>query len=215
MHCRTHTHAHASSLSDWYATFSKLAGVDPTDEYTDPATGLTHDIDGVDVFPAILAADATTREWLPTTHKSLLWDDTKSSGKMWKLVQGNETQAVRFYKNGTNYADPHNACLQPVWKQFDCTNSVGQGGGGGRQSCVVCTNKEPCLFDVKGDEGETMNVAKQNPAVVATMQAKLATYATPYVPESLTEAELSCYNCSKAVHLLYKNFSGPGCIAKT
>ena len=112
--------------------------------------------------------------------------------------------------------DPHNPCLLPVWNQFDCTNSVGQGGGGGRQSCVVCTNEHPCLFDVLADEGETTNLAKRPEfaSIVQTMQAKLATYATPYVPMALTPNNLACYNCSFDPDALWKNFTGPGCIAK-
>ena len=206
-------------ISDWHVTFSTLAGVDPRDDWRDPATGITHPLDGVDVMPALLDADgaAATREWLPTTHKSLLWDQSATSGRMWKLIQGNETQAKRFHENGSTYNDPHNPCLLPVWNQFDCTNSVGQGGGGGRQSCVVCTDAQPCLFDVLADEGETTNVARQPEfaSVVRTMQAKLATYATPYVPRTLTPNNLACYNCSFDPDVLWRNFTGPGCIAKT
>jgi hypothetical protein len=134
---------------------------------------------------------------------------------MWKLIQGNETQAARFHKNGTNYVDPHNPCLLPVFMTFDCKNSVGQNGGGGRQSCVVCSDMQPCLFEVNADPGETNNVAKQMPSIVATMKAKLATFATPYVPTMLTQFNLNCYNCSFKPAELYSNFSGPGCIAKS
>ena len=88
-------------ISDWHVTFSTLAGVDPRDDWRDPLTGLTHALDGVNVMPALLSDSAPTREWLPTTHKSLLWDQTATSGKMWKLIQGNETKAKRFHENGS------------------------------------------------------------------------------------------------------------------
>ena len=205
-------------ISDWYTTFATLAGVDPSDDWVDPNTNLTHPIDGVNVFPALVGASgASTREWLPTTHKSILWDQTSAAGgHMWKLIQGNETQAKRFNKDGSTYDDPHNACLQPRVDLFDCVNSVGQHGGGGRRSCVVCTNERPCLFDVAQDESETRNLANdpRYASVVHTMKAKLATFAKPYVPLALTQQNLACYNCSFKPDVLWGNFSGPGCIAR-
>lgn len=205
-------------ISDWYATFTTMAGLDPSDKWVDPNTTLTHDIDGVNVWPAISqGASAKTREWLPTTHKSLLWDQTHlDGGHMWKLVQGNETQAMRFYANGSTYDDPHNPCLTPVFKTFDCVNSVGQKGGGGRDSCVVCTDESPCLYDVMNDPSETMNVANdpKYAEILQTMKEKLETFKTPYVPAALSDENLACYNCSFDPKAMWKNFSGPGCVAK-
>ena len=37
-------------IADWYATFSTLAGVDPSDVWVDANTSLAHDIDGVNVW---------------------------------------------------------------------------------------------------------------------------------------------------------------------
>ena len=39
------------------------------------------------------------REYLPTTERSLLWDDPKT-GKMWKLI-ALERRANRFHPNGS------------------------------------------------------------------------------------------------------------------
>ena len=80
----------------------------------------------------------------------------------------------------------------------------------------MCTNKEPCLFDVATghDESETKNVAHENPAVVKTMQAKLLEYAEPYVPLALTPGNLHCYDCDFVPAVQWKNFTGPGCIRK-
>ena len=66
------------------------------------------------------------------------------------------------------------------------------------------------------DEGETNNVAKQPQysSIVAIMQAKLATFRTPYIPQKLTENNLACYNCSVNSAKLWGNFTGPGCIQK-
>eukprot|EP01051_Picozoa_sp_SAG22_P005825 SAG22_NODE_359_length_11758_cov_4.094254_16_plen_125_part_00 len=72
--------------------------------------------------------------------------------------------------------------------QFDCINALGQGGGGGRMSCVVCSDDQPCLFDVLADPGETKNLAKAMPALAASMKTTLDSY-LPYVP-ALTPANL-------------------------
>ena len=42
-------------VSDWYVTFSTLAGVDPNDNWTDPATKQTHNVDGVNQWPSIVS----------------------------------------------------------------------------------------------------------------------------------------------------------------
>ena len=99
--------------------------------------------------------------------------------------------------NPALHAHRYNACLLPIYKTFDCVNSVGQAGGGGRDSCVVCTNADPCLFDVMNDPAEKINLAKdpQLGEVLQTMKAKLATFATPYVPKALTSANLEVRWC--------------------
>jgi hypothetical protein len=95
-------------VADWYVTFTSLAGVDPTDNWTDPATGLVHDVDGQNQWPSITTGRTSPRT-LPTTHKSLLVDDGK--GHMYKLINGNETRADRFHPNGSVYEDPFHECL--------------------------------------------------------------------------------------------------------
>ena len=142
-------------IADWYVTFSSIAGVDPADDWTDPETKLVHPVDGINQWPSIVSGETSPRT-LPTTHKSLLVDDGKAH--MWKLINGNETRADRFHANGSVYEDPFNQCLPgdvngSYGIQFDCINSLGQNGGGGRMSCVVCSDERPCLYDVLSDEG--------------------------------------------------------------
>eukprot|EP00037_Helgoeca_nana_P010113 m.88875 g.88875 ORF g.88875 m.88875 type:complete len:637 (-) comp20024_c0_seq1:254-2164(-) len=194
-------------IADWYATFSTLAGVDPTDAWVD-SNGTTHDIDGINLWPVLTAGASVSRTWLPTTPQSILHTD---GPHMWKLITL-ETQSVRFYKNGTNYADPFNACLSPT-TVFDCVDSEGNNGGGGRQSCHVCTPDSPCLYDVLADPGETINVAKANPTLVFQMNEQLSRYQLPYVFDAtLTPANLACYNCSFNSNVQWHNYTGPGCI---
>ena len=116
----------------------------------------TEQVDGINQWPSIVSGETSPRT-LPTTHKSLLVDDGK--GHMWKLINGNETRADRFHPNGSVYEDPFNLCLPgdvngSYGIQFDCHNSLGENGGGGRMSCVVCSDDQPCLYDVLADPGE-------------------------------------------------------------
>ena len=164
-------------------------------------------------WPNILSGKPQPRT-LPTTHKSLLHDD--GQGHMWKLINGNETRADRFHANGSVYEDPFHECLPghvngSYGLQFDCINSLGQGGGGGRMSCVVCSDEQPCLFDVLADPGETKNVAKSMPTVAASMKKTLDTF-LPYVP-ALTPGNLACYNCSFDANAMWQGYPGPMCIA--
>ena len=45
-------------IADWYPTFCALAGVDATDDWVDPTTNETHPIDGVNLWPFLVAGDA-------------------------------------------------------------------------------------------------------------------------------------------------------------
>ena len=185
--------------------------MDPTDDWVD-ANGTSHNIDGVDLWPVLTAGASVPRSWLPTTPQSILHTD--GQGHMWKLITL-ETQAVRFYQNGTNYDDPHNPCLSPT-TVFDCVDSLGERGGGGRESCHVCTPASPCLYDVLADPGETNNVAKANPSLVIQMEQQLALYQKPYVVDAvLTPGNLACYKCidGAAAVAHWHNYTGPGCLA--
>ena len=47
--------------------------------------GSVHDIDGVDMWPAITGANASSpRPWLPTTETSILWQ--QSDGAILKFI---------------------------------------------------------------------------------------------------------------------------------
>ena len=77
---------------------------------------------------------------------------------------------------------------------------------------MVCSDDQPCLFDVLADEGETQNLAKKIPALATSMKATLDSY-LPYVP-ALSPANLACYNCSFDRVVKWQGYPGPGCIAK-
>lgn len=215
-------------ITDWYPTFCNLAGVDPTDDWVDPVTKATHPIDGVDMWDAIFQGpDGVTspvREWLPTSERSLLWNDGK--GHMWKLVTGGrwasnntiddsgEYKSNRFHRNGTQYMDPFNPCLPNELSSVSGT--VRHGSLTVPPSCVVCSKAAPCVFDVLADPRETSNVARGNPDLVGQMKAKLATFNDPYIPSQLTPENLACYNCTASNSQgigKWGNFLGPCCTA--
>ena len=209
-------------VADWYHTLSKLAGVDPADDWTDPETKLTHGIDGVDIWPSLMGTGKLERDFLPTTCRSILWDTstaaqrTGSARKMWKLILL-ERRANRFHLNGSQYLDTSLPCVnttdgppEPVGN--DSSTNVPWGNG-----CIVCNPENPCLFEVISDPSETTNLAAANPNIVKTMADKLETF-KPYVP-TLTPNNLACYDCGDGPRappiLFWQNFSGPCCVKKT
>lgn len=126
------------------------------------------------------------REWLPTTERSLLWEDGK--GHMYKIII-DEYKANRFLINGTQYMDRQNECINTTTGNEGYIRSFD--GLTVPKSCTVCSTAKPCLFDVRADPEETQNIANQNLALVKTMADKLATY-NYYVP-TLSPENLGCY----------------------
>ena len=198
-------------IADWYPTLCELAGVDASDDWEDPVTKIVHQIDGESLWASLISGgkQPLKREWLPTTETSILHDTRARGGSnIWKLIT-NETRGWRFYPNGTEYVDPHNACLGPELA-YDCVDAYGSFG---RRSCYACSPEQPCLYDVLRDPEETSNLASANPVVVAQMLKKLESFAEPYVP-TLSAAELACYNCSFDGQTQWHGYMGPSCIAK-
>jgi len=57
-------------IADWYATFSTMVGVDPSD-----TERCEHDIDGMDVWPLLTGSlSSNPREFLPITARSIVWN---------------------------------------------------------------------------------------------------------------------------------------------
>lgn len=197
----------------------------------------------MDVWSALaVGADGVTdpvREWLPTTERSLLWNDR--AGHMWKLITSGrwlqsgafeatgECQGNRFHRNGTQYMDTFNQCAPApgagdAATLVSCTNGAGVRHGELTvpPSCAVCTNSTPCLFDVLTDPRETDNVAAAHPELVRTLATKLADFNIPYILTgpggTLTPANLACYNCSESDNRgvgKFGDFWGPCCTART
>jgi len=150
------------SSPDWYATFCGLAGVDAADARA-AAAGLPP-VDGVDVWPMLSGANASTARTVHFlgTADGPLGTTTTVQGVIraadgWKLLLGGVgpsfwTGAV--YPNATSAratAPPALMCGDP---------SAGTGPG--------------CLFNVIHDPNETNDVARANPTVVAELRALIA-----------------------------------------
>eukprot|EP00041_Stephanoeca_diplocostata_P027870 m.777542 g.777542 ORF g.777542 m.777542 type:complete len:669 (+) comp23266_c0_seq2:99-2105(+) len=209
-------------ITDWYPTFCNLAGVDAADDYVDPATNASHPIDGVDAWPALLGERNVSRQWLPTTERSLIY--VADSTHMWKLIT-DEHQANRFYPNGTQYMDTYNPCLPGATPQHAAqptSTRAPDGGAGGDfnvgedvpPSCVVCSAQQPCLYELFSDPTEKINLAAgtmpaATKAVLDQMVSRLVSYVA-YVP-TLSPDNLLCYNCSATWGI----YAGPCCIANT
>ena len=149
------------SVEDWYATFCALAGVDPRDARGD-AAGLPP-VDGVNLWPLLSGANAT-----PPRAEVVIGADgdgvdsdgiTLVQGLIraadgYKLLVGRISSAIwqgELYPNAsTDWQDV------PV----DCGGLRGAPGG--------------CLFNIYADPHETVDVAAQQPAVLAEMRARLA-----------------------------------------
>jgi len=130
-------------IADFYGTYCKLAGVDPTDSLA-AAAGLPP-VDSLDVWPLISGANLTSpRVELPVSPQTIIQGN-------WKLITEQQIEATW---SGPNY--PNSSSVN---------NPVDPGPK------LLCP--DGCLFDVVGDMTEHVDVAAQHPDVVASMTARL------------------------------------------
>jgi hypothetical protein len=104
---RGKTFSSVIGVFDWYPTLCAFAGVDPTDDVM--FEGVVRPIDGVNVWPAMLASvnasktdpdEPTTylHEYLPTTGSTIIWQER------WKLITG-ESSTIWYTPNNTHIPD--------------------------------------------------------------------------------------------------------------
>lgn len=144
-------------MSDWYATFCAIAGVDVTDRRAAEA-GLPP-VDGVDHSGLLLGrAPAGTGNRTEIHHSAR----ALTSGR-WKLITGGmqmlEMKIFQSMVRGgpfipfSDYLDGYDIPQSPLRSMTFC----GHG----------------CLYDVDADPYEKIDLAKQHPAVLAQMKARL------------------------------------------
>ena len=129
-------------LTDWYATFCHLAGVDPTDE--EAAKAKLPPIDSLNVWPLISGENSTSpRTDIPASNVTLISGD-------YKIITGNISHS--------GWTGPHSP--NTTTKDKNVVENCGDG----------------CLFNIKSDPTEHVNLATKMPDVLEEMQKKLKKY---------------------------------------
>ena len=143
-------------IADFYGTYAKLAGVDPTDK-TAAAAGLPP-VDSLDVWPLISGANLTSpRVEIPVQPNVLI------SGQ-YKLIT--------------------NRMIEASWAGPDYPNASSPASPVDPGPTLICAAHGGCLFDVVADPTEHEDIAAQNPAIVADMAARLAVLAKGFFTNS-------------------------------
>ena len=192
-------------IADYYPTIAKLAGVDPTD--TVVYNGTARPIDGRDMWPVLTGQAADLgREWLPTTNQSLVWNSR------WKLITA--APATHWYTQETGWLSNNRTAWPCRARGLPGRNISTQG----IWDCMVCSDAEPCLFDIIADPEERTDVAKQHPDIVTRMQAQmpLVNFNT-YTDEALLPEEEPLFDCLSAADSRkdwWGGYLGPCCVPK-
>ena len=185
-------------IEDWYPTLCGLAGVPVHDEAA-AAAGLPP-VDGVDQWPYISGANATPprSEWLigapyPIPGPGGGMGNGTVQGILsppWKYVIGNMTRSVWL---GPVY--PNASTDWDAGAMFDCGDPLQPSAA-----------RPGCLFDVFSDPEERRDVARDNPAVVQALRARVAEAARHvFDPDRGVEDSLAC---DTALHT-WHGFWGP------
>ena len=144
-------------LTNWYATFCYLAGVDPTDEEAAKAKLLP--IDSMNMWPqALISGQNSTslRTDIPASNFTLISGD-------YKIITGS-----------LNFS---------VWTSPQSPNTTTG------QLHVIENCGDGCLFNIKTDPTEHVNLATKMPDVLKEMQNKLKKYQeTCFNPDRVPEA---------------------------
>lgn len=141
-------------ISDWYATFCAIAGVDPFD--TRAAKAKLPPVDGIDQSSLLLGEDIPgtgNRSEIHLSVRALIQDH-------WKLITGGYTDFKKF----------------PMGVGRIGCSSYGRGWGLEAVKCslasfINCENG--CLYDIFADPSEKSDVADANPAVLKKLKARL------------------------------------------
>lgn len=137
----------------------------------------------MDVWPILLSRSSySPREYLPTTEHSLIWQShgrtavggARAAKSVSPILLKLITAAGRdgWYPPALGYN--MSGKLEANEEQWPCVGNTSSSFFGGE--CTVCSESKPCLFDLSDDEGERVNLASQNPEIVAKLTEQLKTY---------------------------------------
>ena len=140
-------------VADWYPTLCVLAGVSPTDSVM--FAGKIRPIDGIDAWPTLMGtAPSLGREYLPTTNQSLIYNST------WKLLVA--APSTHWFTPEDDWIEDGASLNGTASGDWSCKEKTGRNiSTQGIWECMVCTDAEPCLFNLLDDPGERTNLATQ------------------------------------------------------
>ena len=170
------------SITDWYPTFCKLAGVDPTD---DPIPGTPHgddkwpSIDGVDIWPMLTRPKEHSTD---SAHKALAVTSQVIVAGRYKLIHSQPYAGMCRGEACSSHQQPDGSWVDNPGG-LRCNKL-----GGDRWH-----QKVPCIFDVESDPREMRDIAEENPRLQARLMTQLAeALRTSFTPSSPPELVGPC-----------------------
>lgn len=164
-------------VSDWYATFLTLAGLDPED--LNPSS--PSPIDSINLWPWISGeVSSSPLTVVVLDHNTIPNKGLPAKGAIrigdYKLLVGPQLFASWYGGSENNYFSPNESVPLP------------------NQLVSACTYTEPCLFDVVNDPTEHNDLASVHPDVTATLLAAFHTYDTAYhIPVTVPVSDGTAY----------------------
>lgn len=154
---------------DWYATFAYLAGVDPTDHVA--ATAGLPAIDSLNVWPYLakesLASESPRTVTYMGNHK-IKWNilqDTQGATLIGGMLMAVDDKLYKLILGG--FRGDHEPCAKYNLPENRAPGEPGKS----KESCALhlaecgTTPEKGCLFEVKSDPGERINLAPTMPKI--------------------------------------------------
>jgi len=195
-------------ITDWYTTFSRLAGVDHRDAGA-VAAGLP-DVDSLDAWPLLTGANGTSPRWeIPLAvggvAQDLLtapagWQEPNAAAsRVSALIQGDYKLVGGRFSSGFHQAPewPTEAacCRSTCWQRPELVRDCGS------------TEAPRCLYNVRADSTERENVFDSHPEMAARMTKRLHDLeATVFNPQRTDSRNASAY---PIMMQRYNGFIGP------
>jgi len=151
------------SLSDWYGTFSSIAGVPMEDELAASHNPPLPPVDSVDVWPLLSGQIPEGSGKRTEIHISSV---TLIQGK-WKLLTGMDPSSINEKAASHPHVVPFDT-YKPGWGVFALENGRGVSKPPYGLNC-----ENGCLFDILNDPTESQDVAEENADVVSSMWNRL------------------------------------------